>query len=49
MAKPLSEELKQQWKNRVNEQHSSGLSVPLWCRQNGISVYNSPYAKAANE
>ena len=43
MAKPLSEELKQQWKDRVNEQRSSGLSVPLWCRQNKIPVYNFRY------
>jgi hypothetical protein len=43
MAKPFSEKLKQQWKNRVNEQHSSGPSLPLWCRQNGISVYNFRY------
>lgn len=43
MAKPLSEELKQQWKDRINEQRSSGLSVPLWCRQNEIAVYNFRY------
>jgi hypothetical protein len=43
MAKLLTEELKQQWKDRINEQRSSSLSISLWCRQNEILVHNFFY------
>lgn len=43
MAKPLSEELKQQWRDRILEQRSSGLSIPKWCRQNDVPLYNFRY------
>jgi hypothetical protein len=43
MVKPLTEELKQQWKDRILEQRSSGLSIPKWCRQNDVPIYNFRY------
>jgi hypothetical protein len=45
MSKPLSEELKQQWKEKVLEQRSSGISEASWCRQNEVPVYNFRYWK----
>jgi hypothetical protein len=46
MAKPLTEELKQQWKDRILEQRNSGLSIPKWCRRYGVSLYNFRYWQA---
>ena len=43
MPKPLSEELQQQWKEKILAQRKSGLSVPSWCRQNGLAAYNFRY------
>ena len=40
MAKPFSEELKQQWRDKILEQRSSGISIPAWCRQNAVPIYN---------
>lgn len=31
------------WKNLISEQIESGLSIPLWCRQKGIPLYNFRY------
>jgi hypothetical protein len=43
MVKSLSEELKQQWKEKILKQRSSGISAASWCRQNGVPVYNFRY------
>src|SRR5689334_19924792 len=43
MAKPLSEELKQQWKERILEQRRSGISIPKWCSQHHVPLYNFRY------
>lgn len=43
MAKPFSEKLKQQWKDKILEQRSSGISIPAWCRQNAVPIYNFRY------
>lgn len=37
MPKGLSEEQKQEWKKRVIDQRSSGLSAAKWCSQNKIA------------
>ncbi len=43
MARGLSEERKLQWKKKILEQRSSGLSIPSWCRQNGVAFQNFHY------
>ncbi len=39
MAKPISKEFKQQWKDKIYGQRSSNLSIAAWCRQNGVAVH----------
>ena len=39
MAKPLSEEVQKQWKDKIDEQRNSNLSIAAWCRQNGGNVH----------
>jgi hypothetical protein len=43
MAKPLTEEQKQRWKDRINEQRKSSLSISLWCQQNKIPIHHFHY------
>lgn len=43
MAEPLSEEMKQQWKETIFEQRQSKLSIAAWCRQNKIVVHTFYY------
>lgn len=43
MAQPISEELKQQWKENIHKQRQSKLSMASWCRQNGIAVHTFYY------
>ena len=38
MAKPLSQEQRQEWEKKLREQHDSGLSVVKWCRENQIPI-----------
>lgn len=39
MAQPISDELKQQWKESIFKQRQSNLSIASWCRQNGIAAH----------
>lgn len=34
MAEPLSEEKKQEWRNKFQKQRESGLSIKQWCSEN---------------
>lgn len=43
MARPFSEEIKQQWKENIVKQRESGLSIPAWCRQNKIATHTFYY------
>ena len=43
MAQPLSEELKQQWKEIILKQRQTKLSIASWCRQNGITTHSFYY------
>lgn len=38
-----SEEVKQQWKERVLKQRESGLSMAAWCRNHNIAVHSLGY------
>jgi hypothetical protein len=39
MAKPFTEDLKQQWKENILSQRQSKLSIASWCRQNNIASH----------
>ena len=43
MARPISEEIKQQWKENILKQRQSKLSITSWCSQNGIAVHTFYY------
>jgi hypothetical protein len=43
MPKSVSEEVKQQWKEKILKQRESGLSIGAWCRQNNINVHTFRY------
>jgi uncharacterized membrane protein YvbJ len=43
MAQPISEEIKQQWKENILKQRQSKLSIASWCRQNGIAIHTFYY------
>ncbi len=45
MARIASEEIKQHWKDIILQQRKSNLSIPVWCRQNAITVYTFYYWK----
>lgn len=45
MPQPFSEEKKQQWKEKINAQKNSGLSIAEWCRQNKIADHVFYYWK----
>jgi hypothetical protein len=39
MAKPFSENFKQQWKENILKQRQSKLSIAFWCRQNNVASH----------
>lgn len=39
MPKPVSAEIKNQWKENIIQQRESGLSIASWCRTNKIDVH----------
>lgn len=43
MPKSFSEDLKQKWKESIQQQRNSGLSISAWCRQNKILPHNFHY------
>lgn len=43
MAKPFSENLKEQWKENILNQRQSELSIASWCRQNNIPSHQFYY------
>lgn len=43
MSLPLSEELKQDWKETILRQRQSNCSIASWCRQNKIAVHSFYY------
>ena len=43
MAQPFSDELKQQWKEKIIKQRQSKLSMASWCRQNEIAIHSFYY------
>ena len=43
MARPFSEDPKQQWKENILKQRQSKLSMASWCRQSGIAVHTFYY------
>jgi len=45
MFQPLSEEQKQQWKEKIISQKKSGASIAAWCRQNEIADHVFRYWK----
>lgn len=45
MPKPLSEDKKLEWKNLIEQQHQSGLSIDKWCRQFQIQPHAFYYWK----
>ena len=42
---PTSEEKKLEWKNRIEEQRQSGLSIEKWCLKNQIRPHTFQYWK----
>jgi hypothetical protein len=45
MSRPTSEEKKLEWKNLIEQQRQSGLSVEKWCLQKQIPPYTFRYWK----
>lgn len=45
MPKPLSEDKKLEWKNLIEQQRQSGLSIDKWCLQNQIQSHTFHYWK----
>ena len=45
MPRPSSEDKKLEWKNLIEQQHQSGLSVEKWCLQNQIRPFTFRYWK----
>lgn len=45
MPKPASEDKKLEWKNLIEQQSHSNLSVEKWCKQNQISSHTFRYWK----
>lgn len=45
MSQALSEEQKQQWKEKIIVQKNSGISIAEWCRQNGVADHVFYYWK----
>ena len=38
MVNPFTEEQKQQWKDKIQAQKTSGLSIKRWCRGNHVTI-----------
>lgn len=45
MPKPISEDKKIEWKNLIEQQRQSGLSIDKWCRQSQIEPHTFHYWK----
>src|ERR1700722_18305231 len=45
MPRQASEEIKQQWKDKIQIQRESGLSIVVWCDKNNISIHTFNYWK----
>jgi len=45
MPKPFSEDQKLEWKQRIDQQRQSGLSIQKWCLQNQIQPHTFHYWK----
>lgn len=45
MPQPVSESVKQQWKENIAKQLESGFSIAYWCRQNNIADHVFYYWK----
>lgn len=45
MAKPLTEEQKNTWQQRIQKQQDSSLSIEKWCKENQIPVHTFYYWK----
>ena len=45
MSHPLSEEMRQQWKEKILKQKESGLSVTNWCYKNNTTIHSYYYWK----
>lgn len=45
MPKPSSEEKKLEWKNLIEQQRQSDLSIEKWCRQHQIQAHTFHYWK----
>jgi hypothetical protein len=45
MSKPLSENKKIEWKNLIEQQRQSGLSIEKWCRQQNLIPHTFHYWK----
>jgi hypothetical protein len=43
MARPFSEEVKEQWKEKILKQRQSKLSLTAWCRQSGVAIHTFYY------
>jgi hypothetical protein len=43
MPAPASEETRQEWKNRIEEQRQSNLSIKQWCLKHQISTHVFSY------
>lgn len=43
MPQRFSEEIREQWKNKILSQRTSGLSIVRWCQENNIVVHNFRY------
>lgn len=43
MFQGTTEEIKQQWKERVLKQRESGLSAAAWCKNNNIAIHSLCY------
>lgn len=45
MPRPTSEDKKLEWKNLIEQQRQSGLSIDRWCQQNQIQPHTFHYWK----
>lgn len=43
MARCASEEVQQCWRDKIQEQRQSGLSISAWCRENNIVIHTFNY------
>ena len=45
MSKPVSPEKKQEWREKILQQQSSGLSIEKWCREHQVKSHLFYYWK----